>query len=103
LFLSNNIRVVQIDGEPWFLARDVSMLLFGRTTGIYALTALNDDEKQLLRKQSTTDTLSPLFHSKAHTVSLISESGLYKLIMRSDKHEARRIVAYLDEHGEPLF
>jgi prophage antirepressor-like protein len=82
-------RLIDLHNGPWFLARDVAMLLFGRTTSHNALRTLKDDEKHIFREQSVSDALSSIFQSKAHTVALISESGLYKLIMRSDKPEGR--------------
>lgn len=44
----------------------------------YAVQRLDDDERTLYRIQTA-----------QRSVSIISESGLYKLIMRSDKPEAR--------------
>jgi prophage antirepressor-like protein len=89
-FNGNGIRLVEIDGEPWFVAADVYHILYGRRTGISGNNkVLSSDEKKLLRKHSAPDALCSLFTGTTHTLALISESGLYKLIMRSDKREAR--------------
>jgi len=79
-FNANTIRVVEIDGEPWFVAQDVGKALdINRIDNL--MRNLSDDEKQ-----RTPHIARGMIHSNA---KLISESGLYKLIMRSDKPNAR--------------
>lgn len=51
------------------------------------LTALRDDER---RQVTRADTHSLFVGVRVPTFSLISESGLYRLILRSDKPEARQ-------------
>lgn len=77
-FNQNTVRVVQIDGEPWFVATDVCRVLDLSNPSV-AVRPLDDDE-----------------WSKANlglrglgSAIIISESGLYKLVMRSDKPQAR--------------
>lgn len=80
-YLSNTVRVVEIDGQPWFVAADVCKALrfpYVERGVFQYLGRLSSDEKQ-------THNLN--MGSKKFTI--ISESGLYKLIMRSDKPEAR--------------
>lgn len=81
-------RVVEIDGEPWFVARDVYLVLFGRTTGINATATIAPDEKRVLMKVSAPDSLTHLFDKHQYRLALITESGFYKLVSRSDKPEA---------------
>lgn len=82
--------MVEIEGQPWFVATDVYALLYGRTTGhSWVRLALGDDESMILRKQREPNSLSSLFVGPAARVSLITESGLYKLVLRSDKPEAK--------------
>lgn len=73
------IRTVQLDGEPWFVLKDVCAVL-----GIskYRDTAdrLDEDERGAAR----VDTLGG-----AQDMTIINESGLYNVILRSDKPEAR--------------
>jgi prophage antirepressor-like protein len=77
-----NVRTTLIDGEPWFVGADVLRTLFGRTDGyghIYRRLAA-DEVTKVNRKH---------FEGRAgKALTLISESGLYKLILRSDKREA---------------
>lgn len=89
-FNNATIRTAEIDGKPWFVARDVYLVLFGRTTGVNHITkVLAPDQKTVLEKARVPDTLTPLFAGTQHRLAVISEGGLYKLIMRSDKPEAR--------------
>ena len=75
----NEVRVIEgQDGQPWFVAKDVCEI--GLTDTNKAVNNLDEDEK-LLRK---------IFVSgQNRDVITISESGLYTLIMRSNKPEAK--------------
>lgn len=81
------LRVITINGEPWFVAADALRALgsYVRTNGkveaSMACSILSDDEHQTNR----------IWTEKGiRIVLVVSESGLYKLIMRSDKPEARQ-------------
>jgi prophage antirepressor-like protein len=91
-FNDNTLRQKTIDGEPWFVAADVCRCLgLETTTGTTThLRKLADDERRLIRKGKVSDgrTLS-IFMGFESQLVLVSESGLYKLIMRSDKPVAR--------------
>ena len=73
-----NIRVLEIDGEPWFVAKDVTDPLDIRTND--ALNSLDDDEKGY-------ETVVSL--GGPQQMAVVSEAGLYSLILRSRKPEAR--------------
>jgi prophage antirepressor-like protein len=74
------IRVVEIEGNHWFLAKDaLAGMGYPQTSHANILKKLADDEVILKQIQKG-----------VRSVSLISESGLYKLVMRSDKPEAQR-------------
>lgn len=74
------VRVIERDGEPWFVAADVCEIL-GLANPTEALRVLDDDEKNTLR-------ISEGIRGNPN-MNIISESGLYTLIMRSNKPEAR--------------
>lgn len=74
-----SIRALEVGGEPWFVAADVAKAL-GHQDSAHATRALQDDEKGL----HLVETLRG-----PQSLSVISEPGLYRLIMRSDKPEAR--------------
>lgn len=90
-FGSHQIRVVVHGGEPWFMGSDVCKALGLRLYPSQYTQRLSSDEKQVLYLSHVLNTrLSQLFDNKVPSVTLISESGLYKLVMRSDKPEAKR-------------
>lgn len=69
-FESNcNIRAVMVDGNPWFVATDVIKAL-QLTNPTMSMKALDDDER------------SKLNLGRQGTANIISESGLYTLILR---------------------
>lgn len=84
-FNQNTIRVVEIDGEPWFVAADVCKTLGyyvkadGSVNTTNALRPLDDGEK-------TTAVISGM---RGMPPRIISESGLYKIVMRSDSPLAK--------------
>lgn len=77
-FEEQAVRVVMRDDEPWFVAADVCRVL-EHTNPTMAIKGLDEDEV----------TLSQIEGSHRQT-NLISESGLYALVLRSDKPAAKR-------------
>jgi prophage antirepressor-like protein len=79
LYKDNPVRIVEKDGEPWFVAKDVCSVL-GIRNNRDALATLAVDERDdvgitdaIGRKQETT---------------IVSEPGLYRLVFKSRKKEA---------------
>ena len=73
------VRVVTIDGDPWWVAKDVCDVL-GISKHRDALSRLDDDE----RGSVTLDT-----PGGSQKTGAINEAGLYTLILRSQKPEAK--------------
>ena len=63
-YLSNTVRVVEIDGQPWFVAVDLYSVLFGRTTGVSVREFIQPDETQVIRKVSAPDALTSLLRER---------------------------------------
>ena len=79
-FESHEVRTVIVDGEPWFVAKDVcDVLEIGNPT--MAVSRLDDDEKALISIEGTNLGNVPL--------NCVSESGLYSLVIGSRKPEAK--------------
>jgi prophage antirepressor-like protein len=79
-FQDNIIRTaVDVLGNPWFAAADVCAALDIKNSR-QALTKLDDDEKGV----TTNDTLGG-----AQSIATVNEAGLYELIFRSRKPEAK--------------
>jgi len=79
-FDNNQIRIVEKGGEPWFVAADVCRVLEIRNP-TKSLYYLNTEEKTL--------TFGKGLGTQTGKMNIISESGLYKLILRSNKPQAK--------------
>ena len=89
-FGANAVRVVMRDDEPWFVATDVASAL-GYSSPKDAAEHLDVDEK------GSATTRTPGGEQK---VTVINESGLYALVLRSRKPEARKFAKWVT--GEVL-
>lgn len=79
-FDSRAVRVVLVDDQPWWIAADVAPILgYGHTP--HMLRALDDDEAGV----HVVDT-----SGQRREMKIISESGLFAVILKSRKPEARR-------------
>jgi prophage antirepressor-like protein len=79
--VNNTIRVIEIEGEPWFVSADaLNAMGYPRDGHKMIRKKLGDNEKGVKRIATL---------GGPQNTSIISESGLYKLVMRSDKPEAR--------------
>ena len=78
----NPVRTIEQDGEIWFVAKDICDILELANVS-QALSTLDDDEKNTL-------CLSEGNKKKGNpNMNIINESGLYTLIFKSIKPEAR--------------
>ena len=90
-FHAHAVRILDKDGELWFVASDVaSALEYSHTP--HMLRHLDDDEKGV----QIVDTLGG-----AQEASTISESGLYSAILRSRKPEAKRFKKWVTSEVLP--
>lgn len=80
-FEEKKVRVVMVEGTPWWSTKDVCGILEHSNHKV-AIQALDGDE---VRKVYLTDSLG-----RKQKTNVVSESGLYALIMRSNKPEAKR-------------
>ncbi len=76
----NEVRTVQKDGEPWWVLKDVCEVL-GIGQAIRVAERLEEDE---VSQTHLTDALG-----RRQATYIINESGLYNVILRSDKPEAK--------------
>lgn len=79
--------VVEIAGEPWFVAVDVC-----RAVGAYvrANGEVNTTMALSILDKGEISTTNPIGGRGGARPKVISESELYKLVMRSDKAEAKQ-------------
>lgn len=78
-YQGNEVRTIQHGDEVWWVLRDVCRVL-GMTTPAKVARRLDDDEKGVSQ-----------IHTPGGTqeVTIVNEPGLYSVILRSDKPEAK--------------
>lgn len=85
----NQVRLLTKDGEPWFVAVDVCNIL-GLSNPSESLKALDSDERSTLR-----------ISEGGPESNIISESGLYSLVIRSNKPEAKQFKRWITHEVIP--
>jgi anti-repressor protein len=88
-FEGSNIRTVIVDGIPYWVAKDVCDIL-GLTNPTESVKALDEDEKSTLR-----------ISEGGMPINIINESGLYYLIIRSNKPDAKRFRKWITSEVLP--
>lgn len=78
-FDNNQVRIITLNNEPWFVAKDLCQVL-GISKHRDAVSRLDDDERESFKL----DTLG----GKQDMV-IVSESGMYALVLTSRKPEAK--------------
>ena len=83
------VRVVELDGEPWFVASDITPIL-GYQHGPSAIRRLDADEYRSVPFALVDPTVRPTATiPPRQPVTVVSESGAYSLILWSQKEEAK--------------
>ena len=87
------VRVIMRLGDPWFVASDACDGL-AISNARDALANIDDDDKLKLTKDEidtvvSSDGIKCSVDSRVQSLNLVSESGLYDLIMQSRKPEAK--------------
>lgn len=85
------IRTVTVDGEPWFVARDVAAVL-GLGNFHSSVSQLDDDERGLHSMETP---------GGSQDLAVVTEAGLYSLILRSRKPEARKFKRWITHEVLP--
>ena len=89
VYQENPVRMQVIDGQLWFVAKDVCDIL-DLSNPRKAVAALDDDEKGV----TTSDT-----PGGKQQVNIVNESGMYALIFQSRKPSARGFRKWGDVRG----
>lgn len=92
-FESSQVRVVEINSEPWFVGKDVAEIL-GYKKPLNALATHVDEDDSL--KQGLTDSLG-----RVQETIIINESGLYSLILASKLPSAKRFKRWVTSEVLP--
>jgi len=92
MYSNQEVRSTVINGEPWFVAKDVCDVL-ELTNSRMAVERLDEDEKGV----SSTDTLGG-----TQNLTIVNESGLYSLILGSRKPEAKQFKRWITHEVIPM-
>lgn len=92
-FGAHSVRVVVRDGEPWFVASDVCAALLYKNTSDAVATHLDDDERSTIANSES--------RNGGGSLVVINESGLYALVLRSRKPEARKFAKWVTSEVLP--
>jgi prophage antirepressor-like protein len=82
---NNGIRVVMVNGEPWFIAKDVCEVL-GITNYRNAVSKLSETMKDVHNVDTP---------GGNQEMAVVSEAGVYKIVFTSRKPEAERFTNWL--------
>ena len=88
-YADKEIRVMTLENNPWWVAKDVCETLT-LTNPTEAVRALDEDEKSTLR-----------ISEGGPEVNIINEAGLYSLIIRSNKPEAKQFKRWITHEVIP--
>lgn len=84
-FYEHNIRIIEIDGQPWFVAKDLCTAL-GIRNSRQALKRLDKSEKMPLSYEAVRACSD---NPDTTRLSVVSEAGMYSLIFSSRKSAAK--------------
>ena len=80
-----NIRTVEIDGEPWFVGKDIALALGYKDTADGLKNHVDDEDKRLVKVGEI-----PTLETSNFGAYIINESGLYSLILGSRLPSAKK-------------
>jgi len=86
-FHTNSVRIVVRDGEPWFVANDVCTALDYVNTSKAVADHLDEDERSTITNSES--------RNGGGKLTIINESGLYALVLRSRKPQARKFAKWV--------
>lgn len=92
-YQSQPVRTVSIDGEPWFVLKDVCEAL-GISDHKSVPRRLEEDEVDLTH---LTDSMG-----RSQQTTVVNEPGLYNVILRSDKPEAKSFKRWVTHEVLPV-
>ena len=95
-----SVRVVEIDNEPWFVAKDISDVLEYRTSSDMT-RILDEDEKMHLSREEVLTRIKCVTEINNKGMNFINESGLYSAILRSNKPEAKKFKKWVTKEVLP--
>lgn len=99
-FGEKKVEVIELNGQPLFNAKDVGAVLGMKDSAIGMATAKMSDKQVVKLTNSKTNIIG---FRKLHNTgeNFLTESGVYKLIMRSNKPDAEKFQDWIAEEVLP--
>lgn len=97
-YQDKQVRTILINDEPWFVAKDVCDIL-EISNSRDALAKLDNDEKQTLKGKESLVGLTD--DPNITQLTLVNEAGLYNLIFKSRKLEAKQFKRWVTHEVLP--
>ena len=80
-----DIRVIEIDGEPWIVGKDVAAVLGYSNTKDAILNHVDEEDRQIIQRSEIAT-----FDIPNRGMTIINESGLYSLVLSSKLPGAKK-------------
>lgn len=90
------IRTVMINGDPWFVGKDVAVALKYKDTSKALSTHVDNEDKRLVKVGEI-----PTLKTGSYGVYIINESGLYSLIFGSKLESAKKFKRWVTSEVLP--
>lgn len=94
-----NVRTLTINGEPWFVGKDIAECL-GYTNTKKAIRDHIDNEDKIMGEQNVTPSITDNLGRKQHP-TFINESGVYSLILGSKLESAKKFKRWVTSEVLP--
>lgn len=91
MYKNQNVRTIEQNGDVWFSAKDICDIL-EHSNSRKAIMLLDDDEKMTVTKSYGQTEKQ---RGGARFMTFVSEPGMYKLIFRSHKPEAKEFTRWV--------
>lgn len=97
------IRAALINGEPWFVGKDVAIALGYKYSTNAIQDHVDEDDKKLIQLSDIQDVdkSSTSNHIKGSKIMIINESGLYSLIISSKLESAKKFKRWITSEVLP--
>lgn len=95
-FEGNQVRTVEIEGEPWFVGRDVASVLGYSNPSKAVIIHVDDEDKQILSSQN-----GNLGNIPNRGLLIVNESGIYSLILSSKLPRAKEFKRWVTSEVIP--
>lgn len=97
------VRTMAINNEPWFVGKDVAVILEYRYPKDAIRDNVDEEDKMIVQLSDIQDGEQNSLpdHMKGSKITIINESGLYSLILRSEKLEAKRFKRWITSEVLP--